>query len=129
MHRIWIFLGALAGLSGVTMAAAGAWIWQALGPAASGLVQTATQMQMSHALALLFCGLSAERTGRGHWAAASFALGILVFCGGLYLRAFEFPRLLGISPQGIIPIGGALLMLGWTLLAISALRPRWPRRK
>ncbi len=97
-------------------AAAHGFGWR-LAPASSGLVQTAVQMQMWHALALLFCGIRAERSGRSHWAAAAFALGILGFCGGLYLRAFGFPRL-----SGIVPFGGALLMLGWALLALSALR-------
>ena len=65
-----------------------------------------------------------KRDGRGHWTAAAFALGILGFSGGLYLRAFDVPRLPGFLSHGITPIGGILLMLGWALLALSALRRR-----
>ena len=120
MHRIWIALGALAGIFGVgMMAVATHEFGLRLAPAASGLVHTAVQMQMWHALALLLCGIRTERGGRGHWAAACFALGILGFCGGLYLRALGLPRL-----PGLVPLGGILLMLGWLLLALSALNKR-----
>ena len=118
MYRLWIILGGLAGLTGVGMAAAAAHL---LGPRLPqvGLVQTGAQMQMWHALALLLCGIRAERGGKGHWAAAAFALGILAFSGGLYARAFGLPRL-----PGLVPLGGILLMLGWLLLTLSALRRR-----
>jgi len=120
MHRVWIVLGGLAGLTGVGMAAATAHgFGPRLGPAALGWVHSGVEMQMWHGLALLLCGIRAERGGKGHWAAACFALGILAFSGGLYARA-----LLGFRATGIIPFGGMLLMLGWLLLTFSALHRR-----
>jgi len=125
MYRFWILLGGLAGLSGVGMAAAVAHgFGPRLGPAAMALAQTGIQMQMWHALALLLCGIRLERGGRGHWAAGAFSLGIILFSGGLYLRALGGPRLSAFVPAGIVPAGGMLLLLGWLLLTLSALRRR-----
>ena len=119
MYRLWIFLGSLAGLTAVAMEAAAA---HALGPriGANGLalVHSATQMQGWHALALVLCGVWAERR-RGrlvNLAGLAFALGIIGFCGSLYLLAFY-----GLRLPSIAPIGGSLLMLGWLLLGLSAL--------
>ena len=49
--------------------------------------------------------------------AQAFALGTLLFCGTVYAGALGAPRL------GVLaPVGGSLLMLGWALLGLSALR-------
>jgi uncharacterized membrane protein YgdD (TMEM256/DUF423 family) len=84
------------------------------------MVRDAIQMQGWHALALLACGLWADRGGRlADWAGAAFAAGLVVFCGAVYALALGGMRL----PM-VAPIGGTLLMLGWALLAASAL---WAR--
>lgn len=45
-------------------------------------------------------------------------LGILFFCGSLYLMALGLPRILG----AITPIGGAFMIAAWLLLAWNALK-------
>ncbi|MDB2382631.1 DUF423 domain-containing protein [Porticoccaceae bacterium] len=53
-----------------------------------------------------------------HWVSISFAAGVLLFSGSLYLLVlFDIPSL------GVItPIGGAALILGWVLLLLSVRR-------
>ncbi len=117
MARIWIVLGALAGLSAVAMAAYAAHGGLEEGPL--GLVRTGLQMHGWHALALVGTGIWAARARRpafAHAAGLAFAIGLVVFCGTLYLLAIP-----GIALTGLAPVGGTLLMLGWLLLALSGL--------
>lgn len=119
MHRLWIALGALAGLTAVGLAA-----WAAHGaparldPARLAMLANGIQMQGWHALALLATGLWAERRGGMlvQLAGAGFALGLILFCGGVYAVAIG-----GISLGGVAPTGGVTLMAAWTLLGLSAL--------
>jgi uncharacterized membrane protein YgdD (TMEM256/DUF423 family) len=125
MRRTWIALGALAGLTGVAMAALAAHGLGALAPSALGALRNAIEMQVWHALALLACGLWAPRGGRlADAAGAAFTIGIVLFSGGIYSLEFLGERL-----ANVVPIGGMLLMAGWILLASSALvggrRTRW----
>ena len=120
MHRLWLFLGALAGLGAVALSA-----WAAHGaPArldahALGVLDKGITMQGWHALALVGAALWAERRPAllPNLAAAGFALGLILFCGGVYASAIG-----GISLGPVAPIGGTLLMAGWAVLAASALR-------
>jgi uncharacterized membrane protein YgdD (TMEM256/DUF423 family) len=118
MTRLWIGLGALAGLLAVAVAALAAHGLDAIGPERLGMVRNALQMQGWHALALLACGLWAPRGGRlVDWAGGAFVAGLVLFCGGVYGLA------LGGAAVGVLaPIGGTLLMAGWLLLAVSAVR-------
>ena len=123
MERLWIGLGGLAGLGAVAMAAAAAHALNFLSPAMLHVVESGVQMQGWHALALLACGIWAQRRAGPawlnlvHWAGAAFALGTLLFCGAVYGLALG-----GLATGPMAPIGGTLLMLGWLLLALSALR-------
>jgi len=115
MQRTWIALGSLAGLTAVAMAALAAHGLESLSPAALQMVRNAIQMQGWHALALLACGLWAPRGGRlVNYAAGTFAIGLLLFCGAVYALALD-----GVRLPMIAPIGGTLLMLGWLLLFVS----------
>ncbi len=118
MERIWLGLGALAGLLAVAMAAV---VAHALpDPAAREVAASGVQMQGWHALALVGVGLWAPRGGvLAHLAGAAFVLGLLAFCGALYTLAFA-----GMHMGRLAPTGGTLLMIGWALLGISAIRPR-----
>ncbi len=117
MDRILIALGAVAGLLAVGAAALAA---HSLDPATATVVGRAVQMQGWHALALLFCGLWAPRGGRlALLAGGAFALGTLLFCGAVYLSVLG-----GVRSGPTAPAGGLLLMLGWLLLGLSALRSR-----
>ncbi|MDO9707996.1 DUF423 domain-containing protein [Paracraurococcus lichenis] len=119
MHRLWLALGALFGLGAVALSA-----WAAHGaPArldAHALValDNGITMQGWHALALLGAALWAERRGGAlpHVAAAGFALGLLLFCTGVYASAIG-----GVSLGPVAPLGGIMLMAAWGVLAASAL--------
>jgi len=121
MQRLWIGLDGLAGFGAVAMAALAAHALPGrLGPASLAMVRSAVQMQGWHALALLACGLWTPRGGRlADWAATAFVLGMISFCSGVYTLAFT-----GVALGPAAPAGGMLLMLGWLLLAASALRAR-----
>lgn len=120
MERLWIALAGLAGLSAVAMAAIAAHALGSYPPAAQAMVQSALRMQGWHALALLGTGLWAPRGGwLAQAAGACFALGLLAFCGAVYALALG-----GVQLGLLAPTGGFLLMAGWALLGISALRAR-----
>ncbi len=121
MGRLWIVLGGLAGLGAVGMAAVGAHVLAGQPPDVLRMVESGVRIEGWHALALLACGIWAQQTVSGrrlaHAAGAAFTLGLLLFCGAVYGRALG-----GIMTGPMAPIGGTLLMLGWLLLALSALR-------
>ncbi len=120
MARLWIALGALAGLLAVAFSAVAAHALPArLDPARLRMVESAIQMQGWHALALVLTGLWVERTGAArlaNLAGLAFSLGLVLFCGAVYALA-----LAGIRLGPTAPTGGILLMLGWLLLGASAL--------
>jgi uncharacterized membrane protein YgdD (TMEM256/DUF423 family) len=100
------------------MAAAAAHALAGLSPGALHVVESGVQIQGWHALALIGCGVwSQRRGGLAHWAAAAFAIGTVLFCAAVYCVG-----LTGISLNAVAPTGGILLILGWLLLAASALR-------
>jgi uncharacterized membrane protein YgdD (TMEM256/DUF423 family) len=118
MYRLWIGLGGVAGLGAVAMAAAAAHALNGLPPGMLHVVDSGVQMQGWHALALVACGIWAQRRGGiAHWAGAAFALGTVLFCGAVYALGLG-----GIATGPMAPVGGTLLMVGWALLAVSALR-------
>lgn len=113
-------MGALAGLGTVAMAAVAAHALGRLDPAAQRMVQNAIEMQGWHALALFGVGLWCPRGGwLADLAGAAFVLGLLLFCGAVYVLALG-----GFSLGPVAPVGGTLCMAGWGLLAASALRAR-----
>jgi uncharacterized membrane protein YgdD (TMEM256/DUF423 family) len=118
MHRVWIALSSLAGLTAVAMAALAAHGLEWLEPARLQMVRNGVEMHGWHALALLACGMWAPRGGRlVDWAGTAFAVGLLLFCGAVYALALG-----GVHMAMLAPVGGLLLMLGWVLLGMSTLR-------
>lgn len=118
MFRVWIGLGGLFGAAAVGMAAVAAHALAALPAASVHVVESGIQMQGWHALALVGCGIWAERRGgMAHWAGAAFALGLVLFCSAAYSFG-----LAAISFGPVAPTGGFLLIAGWLLLAASAVR-------
>jgi uncharacterized membrane protein YgdD (TMEM256/DUF423 family) len=106
----------LAGL-GVALGAFGAHaLRNSLSPAALGWWQTGVDYQMWHAIALV--ALSAVNLPRLRLPAATLGLGVLVFSGSLYLMALTDARWLG----AVTPLGGSLLILGWSGLAYRSWR-------
>jgi uncharacterized membrane protein YgdD (TMEM256/DUF423 family) len=71
-------------------------------------------------LALLGTALWAPRGGRlAHAAGIAFTVGLILFCGSVYALGIA-----GMSLGLLAPTGGILLMIGWLLLAASAVRVR-----
>lgn len=117
--RIFLFLGALNATLVVVAGAYGAHAPEA--PAQAALFHTAVQYHMFHALGLLAIGVVATlRPGVTlfTWAGGLMFLGILLFCGSLYLHAFTGYAGL----RAITPFGGTALILSWALLGIGFLR-------
>jgi uncharacterized membrane protein YgdD (TMEM256/DUF423 family) len=119
MDRLWLGFGGLLGLTGVIMAALAAHALPGrFTPYALGLVHTAIEMQMWHALALLGCGILA-RVGAGPKrvaiAGGAFGLGTVLFCGAVYSLA-----LAGATAGSSTPAGGFLVMAGWISLGSLA---------
>jgi uncharacterized membrane protein YgdD (TMEM256/DUF423 family) len=84
-----------------------------------GWWQTAVQYQMWHAIALV--ALAVIPGSRR--AAFLIAAGILLFSGSLYLMALTGVRSLGVAT----PLGGVLMIAGWSLLAWGAVRSKAAR--
>ena len=86
--------------------------------------KTGAEYQMYHSLALLAVGLMVERrTSRcltiAGWA---FVVGIILFSGSLYILT-----LTGVTKWGMVtPLGGVAFLVGWTALAIGAIRSERP---
>ena len=81
---------------------------------------TATDYFFYHALGLVVLGIISEVIPQLP-IKTSFLLiqiGIFFFCGSLYIMALGLPRILG----AITPIGGALMILGWLVLAWNAFK-------
>jgi uncharacterized membrane protein YgdD (TMEM256/DUF423 family) len=84
------------------------------------IFHTGVTYQLVHTLALLGVALLATQIpGRLiTWAGASFAIGILLFSGSLYLLTVT-----GISKLGIVtPFGGLAFLVGWVCLGLAAWR-------
>lgn len=120
--RPWI---AFAGISGLLAVGLGAYGNHGLAdnPTAQGWVDLASRYQLIHTLALIGAVALADRlhAGIARLAAALLGLGIVLFCGSLYVRALA-PALLP-TPM-LTPGGGIALMAGWLALALAGLRRR-----
>jgi uncharacterized membrane protein YgdD (TMEM256/DUF423 family) len=119
--RLAVLAAAFTGFTGVAAGAFGAHALKTrLDPDALVIFETAARYQLVHALALLGCGWTAQQWP-GRAAALSlafFASGIVLFSGSLYALSLSGIRGLGM----ITPLGGMLLLLGWLLLGVAALR-------
>jgi uncharacterized membrane protein YgdD (TMEM256/DUF423 family) len=121
MLRSFLMLAAFFGFTGVGLGAFAAHgLKNRLSPEYLAIFHTGVLYQLVHALALLGVAvLAAQLPGRlVTWAGFSFALGILLFSGSLYVLT-----LTGFSKLGIItPFGGLAFLVGWALLGLAAWR-------
>lgn len=81
--------------------------------------ELAARYQMFHALAILAMALSPVATRSTLIPLSAFAmlLGVVFFSGGLYSIVFANQ----IIHWSIVPIGGSILILGWSVLLVGAL--------
>ena len=82
--------------------------------------QTATRYQLYHSLAIVAAGIAARVFGNGSEkgyliAALLFGLGIVFFCGSLYMLALGGMKWLG----WITPLGGLAFLGGWIMLFVA----------
>ncbi|MCO5107422.1 MAG: DUF423 domain-containing protein [Burkholderiaceae bacterium] len=118
--RLFLFLGALSAAIAVAAGALGAHALRSvLAPDRLAVFETAARYQMYHAIGLCIVAWAAARSGgrAGPLAGALFALGTLLFCGGLYVYALSGLRVAAMAA----PVGGAAFIAGWTCLAWLAL--------
>ena len=124
--RLAILAGAVLGAVSVAAGAFGAHGLKAFLEAAgqSANWETAFRYSLVHAVAIVATGLVAalpQAAGsRGSLTAAvvCFILGTLIFSGCLAALCLTGVKILG----AIVPIGGALLIVGWVILAVAGWR-------
>ncbi|WP_299730706.1 DUF423 domain-containing protein [uncultured Endozoicomonas sp.] len=113
-----LFIGATGGMLAVALSAFGAHALQSsFAERAMEVYQTAADYQFYHSLALVFVALLGKfypATKKLNWSAGFFTVGMLLFCGSLYLLSFTGIRWLGM----ITPLGGVSFILGWLMLVI-----------
>jgi uncharacterized membrane protein YgdD (TMEM256/DUF423 family) len=124
---LWLAAAGAHGLTAMVMGAFAAHALRArLDAAALGWIDTGSTYQMWHALALLAVGAlaSPRPTALLAWVGWAFFLGALLFSGGLYLLAVTAVQ----AFAWIVPVGGALLLLGWAGLIVCGIRA-WRRSR
>ena len=91
--------------------------------------RTAVRYHMWHALALFGTGLWMRTQASRLLAVAAwcFVGGIVLFSGALYVLVIGGPRFGGITWGLVAPFGGTLLLIGWLVLTIAALRVAEPK--
>ncbi|WP_456377342.1 DUF423 domain-containing protein [Thiolapillus sp.] len=117
--RTYLLAGALAGFFSVALGAFGAHgLKHMISPEMLAVFNKGVHYQGIHALALLATGLLLRELPLSslRWAGRFFTLGILLFCGSLYLLATTHYRTLGM----ITPVGGLSFLAGWLFLAIGS---------
>jgi uncharacterized membrane protein YgdD (TMEM256/DUF423 family) len=123
--RAWLLCAAVYGFLAVALGAFAAHgLESTLDATRLGWIETGARYQALHALALIGVTLLQARAGARlvrplAVAGTGFALGGLLFPGGLYLAAvagwtFLIP---------VVPVGGGAFLVGWLALAWSALAP------
>jgi len=126
-QRVFLILAGLLGASAVALAALGTHAFSDLlvGPAAARF-DIALRLHLAHAPALLALALAMSRLRPRWWSAACalMVLGLLLFCGGLYLAALGIGEWL----LPMVPFGGSMLILAWMVLTLATMPSLDPRR-
>jgi uncharacterized membrane protein YgdD (TMEM256/DUF423 family) len=88
-----------------------------LSPERYEVLQTGVHYQFFHALGLMAIGLLCDRVPSRLLSAAGWLvfLGVLGFCGSLYLLVAGAPSAVGI----LTPLGGLALIAGWCACALA----------
>ena len=125
--RVWLCAAALFGFTSVLAAAYGAHGLTGITTSETALkiYATAQQFHVLHSVALLGIAVlvAATEGWRGalaDWAlqisAGAFVIGMLLFSGGIYLGVATGAQ----TGVVVVPVGGALFLLGWLALAVFA---------
>jgi uncharacterized membrane protein YgdD (TMEM256/DUF423 family) len=119
--NVWLVIAAV---NGALAVAAGAFAAHGLsgrlGAQALAMFETGARYHMYHALAIGLASIAlrgrASRAAR--WSVWLFLIGIILFCGSLYLLALTDRRVFAFAT----PFGGLAFLGGWVLLAVAAMR-------
>ena len=122
MERLFVMIGALSGAIGVGAGAFGAHaLKEVIDSYSLEIWNKGVLYQMVHALALLLCGLLADKLYIKYIRIAAYFFfgGIILFSGSLYLLAFGNiqPGLTMFGPA--TPVGGLCFILGWLFLILA----------
>lgn len=119
--KILAIITAIMGFLAVALGAFGAHaLRQIVAPEMLTVWQTAMQYQMFHVLALLSIVIAGSHKPNPLLKVSAwlFVVGILLFSGSLYLLVIT-----GIKSLGMItPVGGAMFLIGWAVLAVALVR-------
>lgn len=123
-------LGALFALLGVVLGAFGSHALKGiLDDYSQGIYQTANHYQFVHslgllALAALWQQLDLDQRVRRLMALSAylFTLGLVLFCGSLYLLSLTQIKVLG----AITPLGGTAFIAAWACMIWGLKRAHWP---
>jgi uncharacterized membrane protein YgdD (TMEM256/DUF423 family) len=115
--RPWLILAALLGFASVALGAFGAHGLH--DPQAQAWMRTAAEYGLVHVLASLAAApLAAGGATGARRSPPLFLAGVVIFSGSLAAMALGGPRWLG----AVTPVGGAMFLVGWGLLACSLRR-------
>ncbi len=114
-----------AAIGGFLSVAAGAFAAHGIkDPQAADWMRTGALYGFVHCLATFACAqFMSLGASRARLAPAFFLPGVVIFSGTLYAMALGAPHWFG----AITPIGGVLFLIGWAVLAWSALEIDRPR--
>jgi uncharacterized membrane protein YgdD (TMEM256/DUF423 family) len=104
-----------AGTNGAMAVMAAAYGAHGLDGHATELIEKGSNFQLLHATLLV-----ALVPGQGRWqtaAAVLFVLGMILFCGSLYVMVIW-----SVPTTALVPLGGSAFIFGWLMLVIAALR-------
>lgn len=122
MRSVFLFLAAVAGLTGVAMGAFGAHgLKEILSPKMMAVYKTAVEYQMWHALALGLVAVFRQQLPEScllKWAGWLMFAGIILFSGSLYMLAILNIKWLGM----ITPLGGVSFLAAWIGIVIFAFK-------
>ena len=126
MHKTFLVIASLAGLTAVIFGAFGAHgLKKLISPESLEMWEKGVQYQIYHALAVFLCAfyLKKDYSAEIRNAGICFTLGILFFSGSLYLLAtLELTGLPKFILGPITPLGGFFFIAGWALVLVQAIR-------
>jgi uncharacterized membrane protein YgdD (TMEM256/DUF423 family) len=126
MNKRIISTAAIFGILAVIFGAFGAHALKArISPLELETWKTAVDYQFYHVFALLFLAVYPKTTNKFvNWSFWCFSIGIILFCGSLYLIAtkslFQIQQVSILGP--LTPVGGLFFIGGWLSLLLSSLK-------
>lgn len=113
-NNIWVRVAGFSGAAAVALGAMGAHAFKNQSEHMKDTWKVASQYHFMHTLALSMCALTLTGKKR-NYVCGLFTAGMTLFCGACYTIVIMNER----KPYNYFaPVGGMLLMAGWTALAV-----------